>query len=334
MKRALTVLSLLLLSLLLFSYFYLPSESMSNLYHRIPAQVRENSQLVAAYYYSQTGFDGFREYQFALYDPENKTLSIYTFKTYKLLKIWPRMKKSKITCKTPFNYSVLATSQEKLKDFKNCDNCRELLYKSRVYRNEEIESIYPSIKEVIEGKENTTYVNLVLVKDSEISTGGIKERVGDMGIILGRFGYRGLLHLPSSMSVPERSVILEFIAGENGTIRVIAHYPGNVTLSTTAKVKAPGNKTWTLEEVPLKDIVQKLKSEELVSNIKGSIRFEFSITREDGRIEAWTAWVNPAKGVEEIWRIYPQGKIKRTEFSISWEYSCQWLETDSLKKLP
>lgn len=104
--------------LFLFGYFYLPSESMSNLYHRIPAQVRENSQLVAAYYYSQTGFDGFREYQFALYDPENKTISIYTFKTYKFLKIWPRMKKSKITCKTPFNYSTLSTNPEKLKDFK------------------------------------------------------------------------------------------------------------------------------------------------------------------------------------------------------------------------
>lgn len=116
------------------------------------------------------------------------------------------------------------------------------------------------------------------------------------------------------MSVPERDVILEFIAGENGTIRAVAHYPGNVTVSTTAKVKAPSNKTWTLEEAPLEDIVQKLKSEELVSNIKGSLRFEFSITKEGERVEAWTARVNPRKGVEGVWRIYPLGKIKPERF--------------------
>jgi hypothetical protein len=83
---------------------------------------------------------------------KNKTISVYTFRTYKFLKIWPRMKKSKITCKTPFNYSIPMTSPEKLKNFTNCDNCRELLYKGKIYRNEEIENIYPSIEEVIEGR--------------------------------------------------------------------------------------------------------------------------------------------------------------------------------------
>ncbi|WP_054840214.1 hypothetical protein [Thermococcus sp. JCM 11816] len=95
------------------------------------------------------------------------------------------MKRSKITCKTPFNYSVLATSPEKLKDFKNCDNCRELLYKGKIYRNGgEIESIYLSIEKV-PPKKSTTYVNFVLVKDSEISAGKITGRVGDHGILRG-----------------------------------------------------------------------------------------------------------------------------------------------------
>lgn len=165
---------------LFFSYFYLPSESMDNLYQRFRSKLG-NSQLLTAYYSSQTGFNGFRKYQFAFYNPENKTLSIYTFKVYKFLKIWPRMKRSKITCKTPFNYSVLATSPEKLKDFKNCDNCRELLYKGKIYRNGEIESIYLSIEKV--PKKSTTYVNFVLVKDSEISAGKITGRVGDHGIL-------------------------------------------------------------------------------------------------------------------------------------------------------
>ncbi len=334
MRRVLVVFSFLLVFFLLFGYFYLPSESMSTLYQKIPEQVRQNSQLVAAYYYSQTGFNGFREYQFAFYNPKEREIRIYTFKIIKLLKFIPTMRDDIISCEAPFNYSALATSPEKLREFKNCDNCRELLYKDTIYRNEEIESIYPSIEEIIKGKENTTYVNLVLTKDGEISTGKIVERVGDMGILRGPLGYGGLLHLPSSMSASWRGVILEFITGNNGTISVIAHYPGNITLSTTAEVKAPRNKTWTLEEVPLADIMQKLKSEELTSNIKGSLRFELSITREDGRIEAWTTWVNPGKGIEGIWRIYPQGKIKRTEFKRFSGYVCTWYGSNILEKLP
>ncbi|WP_456365171.1 hypothetical protein, partial [Thermococcus sp.] len=270
--------------------------------------------------------------QFAFYTPENKSVSIYTFRISNFLKIFWDEEKSKITCKTPFNYSILATSPEKLKDFKNCDNCRLLLYKDRIYRNEEIDRIYPSLDQVILG--NETYVNLVLMKDSQISIGGIKERVGDMGIVLGRSGYRGLLHLPSSMSTPWKGVIIEFITKSNGTIKVIAHYPGNITVSTIAEVKAPNNKTWRLDEVALADIMQKLKSEELASNIKGSLRFELSITREKGRIEAWTAWVDPEKEVDGVWRIIPPGKIEHTKFSLSWSYSCMWFETDSLEKLP
>ncbi|ASJ02754.1 hypothetical protein A3L09_05555 [Thermococcus profundus] len=334
MRKGIAAFSFLLLFLLLFSYFYLPSKSMSDLYQKIPEQVRRNSQLVAAYYSSQTGFSGFREYQFALYDPEARKIRVYTFKIVKLLKFIPAMRDDVVGCEASFNYSILATTPEELKNFKNCNNCREFLYKGKIYRDGEIESIYPSINEVIKGKENTTYVNLVLTKDEEISTGKIVEWVGDKGILRGPLGYGGLLHLPSSMGAPWRGVILEFIAGENGTIRVVAHYPGNVTLSTTAKVKAPSNKTWTLEEVSLKDIVQKLKSEELVSNIEGSIRFEFSITREDGRIEAWTTWVNPRKGVEGIWRIYPQGKIKRAGFRKFGGYVCTWYGSDIREKLP
>ncbi len=327
MKGKLLALGLLLL--LLYSYSNQPHETMSTLYQKIPAQVRENSQLIAAYYSSQNGD---REYQFAFYTPENKSVSIYTFRISSFLKIFWDKEKSKITCKTPFNYSTLTTSPEKLKNFENCDNCRELLYKGKIYRNEEIDRIYPSPDQVILG--NETYVNLVLMKDSQISIGGIKERVGDMGIVLGRSGYRGLLHLPSAMSTPWKGVIIEFITKSNGTIKVIAHYPGNITVSTIAEVKAANNKTWTLEEVPLADIMQKLKSKELTSSIKGSLRFELSITGEDGRIEAWTTWVDPEKEVDGVWRIIPPGKIEHTKFSLSWSYSCMWFETDSLEKLP
>ncbi len=50
----------LILLLLIFSYAYLPSKNMNELYQKIPEQVRENSQLVAAYYSSQTDFDQVR----------------------------------------------------------------------------------------------------------------------------------------------------------------------------------------------------------------------------------------------------------------------------------
>ena len=334
MRKVVTFFSLLLVFLLLYAYFNQPHETMSSLYQKIPEQVRQNSQLVAAYYYSQTGLDGFREYQFAFYNPKERKVRIYTFKIIKLLKFIPTMRDDIISCEAPFNYSILATSPEKLREFKNCDNCRELLYKGKIYRDKEIENIYPSIEEVIKGKENTTYVNLALTKDGEISTGKIVERVGDMGILRGPLGYGGLLHLPSAMSTPWKGVVIEFITESNGTIKVIAHYPGNITLSTIAEVKAPSNKTWRLDEVPLTDIMQKLKSEELASNIKGSLRFELSITREKGRIEAWTTWVNPGKGIEGIWRIYPQGKIKHTKFKRFSGYVCTWYGSNILEKLP
>ncbi|WP_367884638.1 hypothetical protein [Thermococcus sp. JCM 11816] len=64
----------------------------------------------------------------------------------------------------------------------------------------------------------------------------------------------------------------------------------------------------------MEDIVQKLKSGgELVSNIKGPFALS-SQSRERERVEAWTARVNPRKGVEGVWRIYPLGKIKPERF--------------------
>jgi len=177
MKRSLILSSLLLIFLLLFSYSYLPSENMNELYQKIPEQMRENSQLIAAYYSSQTGFDGFREYQFAFYNPEERTISIYTFKISKLLKIWPRMTEDKISCKTPFNYSVLATSPEKLKDFTNCNNCRILLYKGRIYKNEEIESIQPRIDDILQ--RNREYWKVKGIKSSELSVGTVSMYSGD-----------------------------------------------------------------------------------------------------------------------------------------------------------
>jgi len=319
--------------LLLFAYAYSnqPHETMSSLYQKIPEQVRENAQLIAAYYSSQNGN---REYQFAFYNPKERTMSIYTFRISNFLKIFWDKEENKITCETPFNYSVLVTSPEKLKNFENCDNCRLLLYKDRIYKNEEIENIYPSIEKMIRGKENTTYVNLVLIKDREISMGVIIERVGDHGLVRGFLGYWGLLHMPSTMSSPWRGVIIEFTTKSNGTINVIAHYPGNVTLSTIAEVKAPSNKTWKLKEVPLEDVIQALKSKKLVGSVKGSLRFEFSITREGERIEAWAAWVNPEKGVLAFWRISPPGKITRNEFNEFDGYLCTRYGSDILEKLP
>jgi len=334
MRKLLAIFGFLFVGfLLLFAYAYSnqPNETMSTLYQKIPEEVRENAQLIAAYYSSQNGD---REYQFAFYDPKERTLSIYTFKIITLFKITLNEKKSKISCKTPFNYSILATSPEKLKNFKNCDNCKLFLYKGRIYKNEEIENIYPSIEEMIRGKENTTYVNLVLMKDREISMGVITERVGDCGLVRGLLGYWGLLHMPSTMSSSWRGVIIEFTTESNGTINVIAHYPGNVTLSTIAEVKAPSNKTWELKEVPLEDIIQALKSKRLASSVKGSLRFEFSITREGERIEAWAAWVNPEKGVLAFWRISPPGKITRNEFNEFDGYLCTRYGSDILEKLP
>lgn len=91
------------------------------------------------------------------------------------------MKRSKIICKIFFNYLVFVISLEKLKDFKNCDNCREFFYKGKIYRNGEIESIYLLIEKVF--KKSIIYVNFVFVKDSEILVGKIMGRVGDYGIL-------------------------------------------------------------------------------------------------------------------------------------------------------
>lgn len=107
------------------------------------------------------------------------------------------MRGETIACEASFNYSILTTNPEELKNFTNCDNCRELLYKDKVYRNGEIGSIYLSIEKV--PKKSTTYVNFVLVKDSEISAGKITGRVGDYGIPRGplriqRFASPAFIH--------------------------------------------------------------------------------------------------------------------------------------------
>ncbi|MDV3103551.1 hypothetical protein [Thermococcus waiotapuensis] len=323
MRRVLIVLGLLLVSLLLFSYFYLPSESMDELYQKIPEQVRENSKLVAAYYYSKTGFDGFREYQFALYNPENKTISVYTFKITKLLKVWPRMKEDRVTCKTPFNYSVLATSPEKLNDFKNCDNCRELLYKDRVYMNEEIESIYPSIEEIIGDKKNGTYVQIAILKDSEITTGTIVEVHGDVMFSTDDAYYGGLLYLPSPMLNFTRGVVVEFLPVDNKTIKRVVHYPGNVTLSNTMSWRYSQNTTWTLSEVPIGQILQELNSKQLQKAIGENVRVRFRIITDDaGKVYAWMRWIDKNKNIHAELGIYPSGKMDRRKFDYIYEYYC------------
>ncbi|WP_052291830.1 hypothetical protein [Thermococcus gammatolerans] len=331
MKKLTAVLGLLSILLLLLAYAYSnqPHETMSSLYQKIPEQVRENAQLIAAYYSSQNGD---REYQFAFYDPKERTLSIYTFKISNFLKIFWDKEENKITCETPFNYSVLATSPEKLKNFENCDNCKLFLYKGRIYKNKEIESIYPSIEQVI--KENTTYVNFVLLKDEELSIGGIIERHGDMGLGPAYFGYKGLLHLPTTMHNPSRGVIVEFIA-KNDTIHVVIHYPKNMTFSTISSVRLrkDWNSTWNLKEVPLSEILQKSKSKELSQEIKGSLRFEFSITKRDNRAEAWASWINSRKQAHGYWRLYPPDKIEWRRFTCI-EKSCRWTEENIFDPFP
>ena len=172
------------------------------------------------------------------------------------------------------------------------------------------------------------------MKDSEISMGAITEVIGDMELVRGFLGYWGLVHMPSTMSSPWRGVIIEFTTESNGTINVIAHYPGNITVSTIAEVKAPSNKIWKLKEVPLEDIIQALKSKKLSSSVKGSLRFEFSITREEEGVEAWATWVNPEKHVWAFWRISPPGKITRNRFSRFGGYLCTRYGSDILEKLP
>ncbi|ASJ02756.1 hypothetical protein A3L09_05565 [Thermococcus profundus] len=336
MRKGLVILSVLLLFFLLFSYFYLPSERMNDLYQKIPEQVRQNSQLLAAYYSSQTGLNGFREYQFALYDPENKTISVYTFKTYKFLKIWPRMKKNKITCKTPFNYSLLSTSPEKLKDFKNCDNCREFLYNGKIYRDEEIENIYPSIEEVIKGKENATYVKLSLLKDSEISTGAM-ELSSSTGDIIFYTDYiwhgRGLLYLPSPMLNFTRGVVIEFLPVDNETIKRVIHYPGNITLSDEFKiteyyrVNITQNLTWTLKEVLIRQILQKLDSKQLQKVIEEDSRVRFEISKEPlwgetPRLEAWIIWIDRKNRIYGGLKVYPTELTRERRFKSLLGYRC------------
>ena len=333
MKGKLLALGLLLL--LLFGYFYLPSESMDELYQKIPEQVRQNSQLVAAYYYSQTGFNGFREYQFAFYSPENKSVSIYTFRITKLLKIWPRMKEDRITCRAQLNYSILATSPEKLKDFENCDNCRELLYMDRIYKNEEIENIYPSIEQVIKGKKNTTYVKLSLLKDSEISMGAIGFVIGDMGFHTDYIWHgRGLLYLPSPMLDFTRGVVVEFLPVDNETIKRVIHYPGNVTISDEFRiteyyrVNITRNLTWTLKEVPIEQILQKLDSKRLQKTIGENSRVRFEISKEPlwaktPKLEAWLIWIDREKNTYIEQKMYPSEKTYRKKFSFISGYRCK-----------
>ncbi|WP_297550971.1 hypothetical protein [Thermococcus sp.] len=332
--RALTVFGFFLIILLLFGYAYLPSENMNELYQKIPEQVRENSQLIAAYYSSQTGFDSFREYQFALYNPKDRTISIYTFKITKLLKIWPRMKSNKITCRTQLNYSILTTSPEKLKDFENCDNCRELLYKGKIYKNENIESIYQSIEQVIKGKKNTTYVKLSLLKDSEISTGAIGFVIGDMGFYTDYIWHgRGLLYLPSPMLDFTRGVVVEFLPVDNETIKRVIHYPGNVTLSDEFRiteyyrVNITRNLTWTLKEVPIEQILQKLDSKRLQKTIGENSRVRFEISKESlwaetPKLEAWLIWIDREKNTYIEQKMYPSEKTYRKKFSFISGYRC------------
>ncbi|WP_297556084.1 hypothetical protein [Thermococcus sp.] len=293
--RALTVFGFFLIILLLFGYAYLPSENMNELYQKIPEQVRENSQLIAAYYSSQTGFDSFREYQFALYNPKDRTISIYTFKITKLLKIWPRMTETTISCKTPFNYSVLGTNPEKLKNFKNCNNCRELLYKEKIYRNEEIESIHPEVKDVLE--RNREYWKVKGIKSSELSVGTVSMYSGDTIRDIGFEGYPGALLLPNQGSEVEKAVWIEIYLKNNKTV-VNIHYPRNVTISTIAKYNITNSSLWSPNYTKLQNILSEL--EKFGKYSKKAWRFKVSIWDPD---TVWIEWIIPSKNTYSYLKI-------------------------------
>jgi len=242
--RGLAVFSFFLILLLLFSYSYLPSEDINSLYQKIPEQVRENSQLIAAYYSAQNGD---REYQFAFYNPNDRTLSIYTFKISKLLKIWPRMTENKITCKTPLNYSIMITSPEKLKDFTNCDNCQLFLYKDKIYKNEEIGEIQPRLSEVL--KANESYWRIQILGANELSIGQIIGTKGDQLMSFGLSGYPGLLILPAGNNA-SRGVTIT-VQPLNETHEVIrVHFPLNVTFEFVDEhYNSPNFPLWSLENL-------------------------------------------------------------------------------------
>ncbi len=322
--RALAAFGFFLIILLLFDYFYLPSESMDELYQKIPEQVRENSQLIAVYYSSQTGFDGFREYQFAFYSPENTSVSIYTFKITKLLKIWPRMKKSKIACKTPFNYSILTTSPEKLKNFTNCNNCRLLLYKDRIYKNEEIENIHESMRDIVSkrNKNNFTYIELAVIKSSELAIGTLEILSGDTIRYSDPVEYTGFMYLPSMMKDPTRGIILELLPLGNQSAKRRIIYPSGITLTDIIKFRVLPNETWTLNEVPWGSVFEKIESESSKKTIKGSLRFTLSIFKYSGKLEVFSDWINTKNNFHAYWRIYPPGNIQKIYFNKILGYHC------------
>ena len=229
MRKVVTFFSLLLVFLLLYAYFNQPHETMSSLYQKIPEQVRENSQLIAAYYSSQNGD---REYQFAFYTPENKSVSIYTFKLLNFFGIFWDEEKSRITCKTQLNYSILSISPEKLKDFENCDNCRVLLYKDKIYRDKEIENIHPRLSEVL--KTNESYWQVEVLGASELSTGNVIGVVGDAGRIFGLSGYPGLLILPTENNA-SRGIIITVQPFNKTHESIRIHFPLNVTFEFKQK---------------------------------------------------------------------------------------------------
>ncbi len=296
----------LILLLLLFAYAYSnqPNETMSSLYQKIPEQVRENSQLIAAYYSSITGFSGFREYQFAFYNPENQTFSIYTFKISNFFKIFWDKEENKITCETPFNYSVLATSPEKLKNFENCDNCKLFLYKGRIYRNGEIEALQPALPEVL--KANESYWQVEILGASELSTGDIIGRVGDAWVHYGLSGYPGLLILPAGDNA-SRGVIIT-VQPFNETKDVIRiFFPLNITFEFKQKHynDSYDYPPWSLEN--LSSVVKRLQAFEIKPE---PWRWEATLSGEYAGI----AWFAQSRKYYQ-YKIYPETEWEAKGYS-------------------
>jgi hypothetical protein len=304
MRRFLLLFSiflLLLVGLLAYSYHTAPEYTIQQVYEKIPQGLKENSQLISAYYSSQNGD---KEYQFALYNPENNTITIYTFKVYKFLKIWPTTRKIKITCRTPFNYSLLSTSPEKLKDFTNCDNCRELLYRDRVYRNEDIESIYPSVSGIIQSDKE--YWRIEVIGASEVSTGEVRGFSGDTVESYGLSGYSGLLVLPT-IRKPDTGIIITVSPLDSTHETVYVYYPGNVTFRLTEKHPSLRDVHPWLGE----NITQVLKKLESFGFTSQPWRWETTLSAEYSGV----AWVS-LEGKYYRYRFYPDERWVCTGLNI------------------
>lgn len=234
MKKLTVVLGLLLIFLfpVVYAYFNQPHETMNSLYQKIPEQVRESSQLIAAYYSSQNGD---KEYQFAFYNPQENEWMIYKFQLTKTFGIISKLTHQKIICRSLFNYSILSNDPKALLKFKPCDNCRALLYKGHWYVNEEITRIYPSPSSILSKRE--TYAGITGFKSKEITSEEVTTLHGDAWVHRAFGVWPGIILLPTGEN-DLRALWVEITIKNESSVLLKAHYPGNVTFTKAIPINS------------------------------------------------------------------------------------------------